>query len=362
MGKLWRGGVIDRRRAYVYRTGRNRHHRARRSDNQEAGLGETAARDAPSQYKLIGAFAAVYIIWGSTYLAIKFAIETVPPFTMAGTRFLLAGTILYALARATGAPAPARTLGRSALVIGALLLMGGNGAVTWSQQRIPSGVAALLVTITPCWMVLLDWLRPQGTRPTGPIVLGLLLGLGGVALLIGPEQLMGGGRVDLVGAGVLILGSLSWATGSIYSRHAEVPARPLLATGMQMLCGGTILLVAGQLTGEAARLDAGAISAKSILAFAYLVVFGAIVGYSAYVWLLRASTPARVSTYAYVNPVVAVLLGWALGGESITPRMLTAALIIIGGVALITLSRQPGPGPGPSAGALRTRRGSGAGD
>ncbi|MCI0436969.1 MAG: EamA family transporter [Gemmatimonadetes bacterium] len=304
-------------------------------------------------WKLVAAFAAVYLIWGSTYLAIKFAIQTMPPFTMAGVRFLIAGTILYGFARATAPTRPDRAHWKTALVIGALLLMGGNGAVTWSQQRIPSGVAALLVTITPCWMVLLDWLRPGGTRPTAPIVVGLVLGLAGVGLLIGPESLMGGERVDLIGAGVLLIGSISWASGSIYSRHANTPARPLLATGMQMLCGGSILLAAGLLAGEATRIDLAAVSARSLLALAYLIVFGAIIGYSAYVWLLRASTPARVSTYAYVNPVIAVFLGWVLADEPLTPRMLVAALVIIVGVALITLSRQPAaPGPSPSTGSI----------
>ena len=321
---------------------------------REAGLTGTSARGVPPLWKLVAAFAAVYIIWGSTYLAIKFAIETMPPFTMAGTRFLTAGAILYVFARARGAAAPRGVHWVSALVIGTLLLMGGNGAVTWSQQRIPSGVAALLVTITPCWMVLLDWLRPDGTRPTRPIVLGLMLGLSGVALLIGPESLMGGGRVDPIGAAVLLAGSVSWATGSIHSRHARVPSRPLLATGMQMLCGGSVLLIAGRIAGESS-IDVAHVSLRSVLAFAYLVVFGAIIGYSAYVYLLRVSTPARASTYAYVNPVVAVFLGWALAGESLTPRMLVAALVIVSGVALITLSRQPGAAPGssPSTAAIR---------
>jgi len=300
---------------------------------------------------VIAAFAAVYLIWGSTYLAIRFAIETLPPFLMAGTRFIIAGGLLYVWARWRGAERPEAKHWQSAAIIGALLLMGGNGAVVWAEQRIPSGIAALLVAIVPCWMVLVDWIRPGGTTPTGQIVAGLLLGLGGIALLVGPESLMGGGRVDAVGTVALLFGSLCWAAGSIYSRHAAVPRGPVVATGMQMLCGGVILTFAGFMTGEASRVHVDAISLKSVLALVYLILVGAIVGYTAYVWLLRASTPAKVSTYAYVNPVVAVFLGWLFAGEPLSVRIFVAAGVIVAGVALITLSRQPRAitGPGPSA-------------
>jgi drug/metabolite transporter (DMT)-like permease len=228
--------------------------------------------------------------------------------------------------------------------------------VTWAELRIPSGVAALMVAITPCWMVLLEWLRPGGTRPTLQIVLGLTLGLAGIALLVGPQSIMGGDRVDPVGAGVLLLGSLAWATGSIYSKHARVPEGPFLATGMQMLCGGTMLLLLGAMTGDFVQLDVSGITMRSVLAFVYLIVFGAIVGYSAYIWLLRVTTPARVSTYAYVNPVVAVVLGWAFAGEALTARMGIAAVVIVAGVALITLSHVPRSVPGPSPGTSGTER------
>jgi drug/metabolite transporter (DMT)-like permease len=289
---------------------------------------------------VIAAFAAVYIIWGSTYLAIRFAIETMPPFLMAGFRFLVAGGLILGWAALRGMERPTFEQWKSALVIGTLLLMGGNGAVVFAEQTVPSGIAALMVAVTPCWMVLIDWLRPGGPRPTLAIVIGLLLGLGGVALLLGPESLLGGGRVDLLGTVVLMIGCLCWSSGSIYSRHAKVPRSPMVGTGMQMVSGGAVLVLASALTGEFSRVDPAAFTTKSVLAFAYLIVFGAIIGYSAYIWLLRASTPARVSTYAYVNPVVAVMLGWLLAGEAMTLRMLVAALVILGGVALITLSRQ----------------------
>jgi drug/metabolite transporter (DMT)-like permease len=305
----------------------------------DPGAGTANGADAPPLKQVIAAFAAVYIVWGSTYLAIRFAIETLPPLLMAGVRFVIAGSFLYGWARWRGAGKPRLEHWRSAAVIGALLLLGGNGAVTWAEQFIPSGIAALLIAVVPCWMVLIDWVRPGGPPPTVQIAAGLVLGLVGVALLIGPESLMGGDRIDVTGAAVVLGGSMSWAAGSILSRHVKVPSRPLLATGIQMLCGGALLILAGLLSGEAARIDASAISAKSVLALIYLILIGAIVGYSAYIWLLRVSTPARVSTYAYVNPVVAVLLGWLFAGETVSPRVIAAAAVIVAGVALITLSR-----------------------
>ncbi|HEX6132678.1 MAG TPA: drug/metabolite exporter YedA [Longimicrobiales bacterium] len=294
----------------------------------------------PSRTKILAAFAAVYLIWGSTYLAIRYAIETLPPFLMAGTRFLAAGALLYAWSSVRAPRRPTRGEWSAALVIGALLLLGGNGAVVWAEQTVPSGVAALLVAITPCWMVLLDWVWHGSARPGARTILGLLLGFGGIVLLIGPSAIAGAGHVPVAGAAVLMLGSLSWATGSIYSKRAQSPPGGLLFTGMQMLCGGALLVVAGTVTGELTRLDPAAVSLRSLLALGYLLVFGSIIGYTAYVWLLRVSTPARVSTYAYVNPVVAVLLGWAIAGEALTPRMGVAAIVIIAGVALITIEEQ----------------------
>ena len=292
--------------------------------------------------KLVVAYAAIYVIWGSTYLAILFAIETLPPFLMAGVRFLIAGGLLYAWARLHGRAAPpTRAQWIATAIIGLLMLSAGNGLLVWSETRVASGVAALLVGIVPCWMVLIDWLRPRGTRPTFQIVLGLALGLAGMFWLIGPDALLGGGRADFLGAGAVLLGSLSWAAGSIYSRHAVSSPSPFFATAMQMLAGGALLLLLGVALGEPWRFDPAAFSTKSIAGLAYLIVFGSIVAFTAYVWLLRVSTPARVSTYAYINPVVAVFLGWSLAGEPLTPRMLVAAAVIVSGVALITLAPRP---------------------
>ncbi len=290
---------------------------------------------APRRVTLVSAFAAVYVIWGSTYLAIRFAIETLPPFLMAGVRFVIAGGILYAVARALGAGRPERLHWRSAAIIGGLLLLGGNGGVVWAEQTVPSGLTALIVAIVPLWMVLLDWLRGTGSRPGLGMAVGLLFGFVGVGFLVGPGGLGGGERIDPIGAGVVVLASLLWAIGSLYSRKAELPASQTLATGMEMFAGGVLLLVVAAGTGELGRFDPSAVSTRSLWALAYLIVFGAIVAFSAYVWLLKATTPARAATYAYVNPVVAVALGWALASEPLSPRIFVAGAMIVAAVVLI---------------------------
>ncbi|MBI4512744.1 MAG: drug/metabolite exporter YedA [Gemmatimonadetes bacterium] len=295
-------------------------------------------QSTPRRGSVVAGFTAVYLVWGSTYLAIRYAIETLPPLMMAGTRFLVAGTILYAWVRLRRGQRPDRGHWLPATVVGGLLLLGGNGALSWSEQRVPSGLAALIVASVPIWMVLLDALAPHGARPRRGVIAGLVLGFGGLVMLVGPGRLAGGGRVDLIGAGVLLTGSISWALGSLYSRSARLPTSPLLATAMEMLAGGVLLLSVGALTGEAWRVDLSAVSPRSILALGYLVAFGSLVGFTTYIWLLRVSTPARVSTYAYVNPLVALFLGWALAGEALTGRTLIAAATILGAVALITTS------------------------
>lgn len=299
----------------------------------------TDSTSAPPRFALLTAFAIIYLIWGSTFLGILFAIQTLPPFLMASARFFVAGGLLYAWSRlVTGAAAPTRAEWGTTAVIGVLLLVGGNGLLVWSEQRLPSGVAALFVGTVPCFMALIDWLRPGGLRPSGHVIAGLLLGLLGLVWLVGPDALMGGGRADFIGAAVVVLCSFSWAAGSIYSRHVVMPRSPFLSTAMQMLAGGVVLLLLSVLLGEPWHFDANAVSVRSLLGLSYLIVFGSIVAFSAYIWLLRVSTPARVSTYAYVNPVVAVLLGWALAGEALTMRIGIAAAIIVSGVALITLA------------------------
>jgi drug/metabolite transporter (DMT)-like permease len=307
------------------------------------------SHDAPSRLALVSAFAAIYLIWGSTYLAIRFAIETLPPFLMAGVRFLIAGGVMYLWARRRGAAAPSRLHWRSAAIVGCLLLVGGNGGVVWAQQRVPSGMAALLVSLVPLWIVLLDWVRPGGVRPGPSLVLGVLAGLAGVVWLVGPERALGAERLDPVGTAVLVFACLCWATGSLYSRGAPLPSAPALGIAMEMLVGGVVLTLLGLAAGEAGTVDLAAASARSWLALAYLVVFGSLIGFSAYVWLLRVADTAKVATYAYVNPVIAMFLGWLLAGEALTLRAASAAAVILGAVALITLQRRPGgTGSGPA--------------
>lgn len=299
----------------------------------------TTAPVAHSRLALVGAFAILYVVWGSTYLAIRFAIETMPPFLMASARFLLAGALLYAWARfVAGAAKPTRAQWIATAVCGLLMLLGGNGLVVWAELRVPSGVAALILAIEPACIVLLDWLRPKGTRPGAQVAVGLVGGLAGVAWLVGPESLAGAGRIDALGATALVVAGVSWSLGTIYQRQAPMPASPALSTGMQMLGGGVGLLLVGAVLGEWQNFDASAFSLRSLGGFFYLVIFGSIVAFSTYVWLLRVSTPARASTFAYVNPVVAMLLGAALADEALTPRMIVAAGIIIASVALITLA------------------------
>jgi drug/metabolite transporter (DMT)-like permease len=296
---------------------------------------ETTGTLRASVLKVALALGAVYVIWGSTYLAIRFAIETIPPFLMAAARYLTAGALLYGWARFRGAPRPSLLHWRSAVMVGALLLLGGNGGVVWAEQRVDSGLAALLISTEPLWIVLLFWLS-SGRKPLHPrVIVGLLLGLAGMVLLVRP----GGSGVDLLGAAAVMLASLSWAAGSFYGQRAPIPDSPLAATGMQMLAGGSLLLLASTLTGEPARFVLAEVSTRSLLALAYLTVFGAIVAFTAYVWLLRVASPVLVSTYAYVNPVVAVFLGWALAGEPLSAGMLGAAAVILVGVVLITTSQ-----------------------
>lgn len=290
--------------------------------------------------RLVAAFAAVYLIWGSTYLAIRFAVETLPPLLMAGARFVIAGTILLLWSRLRerdGGPSARDWL--TGLVSGALLLLGGNGAVVWAEQRVPSGIAALLVAIVPLWMVLLDWMRAGGRRPATLVFVGLGLGLVGLGLLVGPDALHGGGAIDVAGAGILVLGSLSWAVGSLYTQRAPKPSSPNRGSGTQMFAGGVCLLVVALVTGEGAQLDLAHASTRSLLGFAYLVTFGSLIGFTAYLYLLAHTTAAKAATYAYVNPVVAVLLGWAFANEPVTSRTLVAAAVILAGVAIITLAR-----------------------
>jgi drug/metabolite transporter (DMT)-like permease len=292
-----------------------------------------------SRAQIIAAFASIYIIWGSTYLAIRYAIETIPPFVMGGTRFLVSGVLLYWWARSRGASRPTKLHWRNAVIAGGFLLLGGNGAVVWAEQYVPSGLTALLVSILPFWLVIIEWVRPPRRRPTGAVLVGLVLGFIGIVVLVGPGNVGGQGDVRPLGALVLIVGSLSWAIGSFWSRDAKLPESALLTTGMEMLGGGALLIIVGVLTGELSHLDVHQVSRASTIGLVYLITFGSLLGFTSYIWLLDKVSPAHLGTYAYVNPIVAVLLGWAIAGERLSIRTGVAAAIVICAVALITSAR-----------------------
>jgi drug/metabolite transporter (DMT)-like permease len=284
------------------------------------------------------ALVAVYLIWGSTYLVIRYAVETTPPFLMAAVRFIISGGFLYGCCRARGDPAPTAREWQSAAIIGAFLVVGGNGGVVWAAQFIPSSLSALLVATVPLWMLLMDAIKPHGEIPGLTAGVGILIGFCGVVLLIGWSA-DEAGSMTLWGAAVVVLASLSWSIGSLYSRNATLPASQLLATATEMLAGGVIQFVVAIILGEWQSFDVNAVSRRSVLALIYLTVIGS-GAFVAYIWLLRVAPTPLVATYAYVNPLVAVLLGYFLAQEPFTPRTLFAAALIIGSVISVSLPRK----------------------
>jgi drug/metabolite transporter (DMT)-like permease len=296
------------------------------------------------------ALIAVYIVWGSTYLAIRFAIETIPPFISAGIRFLVSGLILYTWRRLSGDPAPRKIEWRSAAIVGLLLLLGGNGGLVWAEQRIPSGIASLFIATAPLWMVLIDSLRPGGKRAGLLTWVGVLLGFVGIVLLANPWQAHTAGSppLDPIGMLVLVTASLSWSIGSLYSRNAPLPRSPILGTGMEMLVGSLGLFIMATLTGEWGQLNLAEVSLRSIGGLSYLIFFGSGIGFVAYTWLLRNAPTTIVATYAYVNPVVALMLGSLIANETLGWNEVISAAVIISGVVLMTtaktlMERKPTP-------------------
>ena len=282
------------------------------------------------------ALIAIYLAWGSTYLAIHFAVESIPPFFMTGVRFLVAGLILYTWRRLAGDPAPTRAQWRSGAIIGNLLLVGGIGGVTWAEQYVPSGISALLISATPLWIVLIEALRPGGSRPTWLTTTGVVIGLVGISILIDPVKTTGQQHgYNLLGVAALLLAALSWSIGSIYSRGANLPKSGLLGNGMELLAGSAGSFLLGLVTGEAGRLNIAAITLRSVAGLAYLIVVGSLIGFVCYTWLLRVAPTTLVVTYAYVNPLVAVILGSLLAQEVLTPRVLIATPLILAAVVLI---------------------------
>ena len=287
------------------------------------------------------ALLALYIVWGSTYLAIRFAVETIPPFMHASLRFLISGAILYAWRLAAGDPAPTAGNWKSTAIVGAALLLGGNGLVAWAEQTVPSGIAALLITTSPFWLVLFESMRAGGTKPTWQAILGLIVGFAGVFILIGPAEFIGGeSSFDTFGVILLLLAPLFWSMGSIYAKGADMPKSTLLSTGMQMLTGAVALFLVSLVRGELNGFNLGDVTVRSWLALLYLITFGSLIGFVSYGWLLHNAPISLVSTYAYVNPVVAVLLGSLFADEPLNGRTLIAAAIIIGSVVLINSARQ----------------------
>lgn len=278
---------------------------------------------------------AVYIVWGSTYLAIRVVVETIPPLLAAGTRWVVAGGILFALAARSGWERPTWRQVRASTIVGIALLLGGNGLVSVAERRISSGMAALLVATVPLFVALFEWMTAR-VRPRPVIVAGMALGFAGTAVLVRPQS--GSGSVDIVGAFTVLAAAATWAAGSLYARNADLPARPITSTALQMVCGGVAIFIVASVGGEWSRLDTDHVSRASLLGVLYLIVFGSLVGFTSYAWLIRNARTSVVTTYAYVNPLVAVFLGTLILDEAITVTTLAGGAIIIAAVALIVVA------------------------
>ena len=288
------------------------------------------------------ALLALYIVWGSTYLGIKVAIETIPPFFHASIRFLISGMILVIWQRSAGHAMPTRKQWVSAAIIGTLLLLGGNGLVSWAEQFIPSGIAALIIGSMPMFLVVAEALRPNGVKPTWRAIIGLLIGFVGIFILVGPAEISGSStKLNTFGVIALLGACVTWASGSVYSKTADLPKSSLMNTGAQMLMGSVSLLIVSLLTGELHGWDIAAVSSRSIYGLTYLILVGSLVGFASYGWLLQNAPISLVATYAYVNPIVAVFLGNWIGDEPLEPRIWIAAAIIIGSVIFINTGSKP---------------------
>ncbi len=288
------------------------------------------------------ALLALYIVWGSTYLGIKVAIETIPPFFHGSIRFLISGIILVVWQKSAGQSMPTRKQWISAAIIGTLLLLGGNGLVSWAEQFIPSGIAALIIGSMPMFLVVAEALRPKGVKPTWRAIVGLLIGFAGIFILVGPAEISGSTtKLNPLGVIALLGACVTWASGSIYSKTADLPKSSLMNTGAQMLMGSVSLMIASLLTGELNGWDITAVSSRSIYGLSYLILIGSLVGFASYGWLLQNAPISLVATYAYVNPIVAVFLGNWIGNEPLEPRIWIAAAIIIGSVIFINTGSKP---------------------
>ena len=299
-------------------------------------MNEPSPTKAPTAM-LIAAFATIYLLWGSTYTAIRIVVETLPPFLAAGVRFLIAGGLMLAWLAARGTPLPSRAQWRNAVIAGTLMLVGGNGLVMWAERTLSSGFTALLIALVPVWFALLDWARPQGARPQMKTVAGIFVGFLGIALLVQARGGLASMTGQWAGALAIMVSGFCWAGGSIYAKHSAPGGSPWMNSAAQMICGGVGLLLVASVRGEPWNTNWSHVSGRSIAALGYLVVFGSWIAFSAYVWLLHNTTPVRLSTYAYVNPIIAVFLGWVLLGEKVNSGMLWAAAVIVLGVVTITV-------------------------
>jgi drug/metabolite transporter (DMT)-like permease len=288
------------------------------------------------------AFLAIYLVWGSTYLAIRYAVETIPPLFVAGTRHLIAGALLLAWCWWKGLR-PTAAQWRASLIVGALFFLGGHGLLHWAEQVVPSGLAALLIATEPIMIAILVALAGQA-RITLPVASGMLLGLAGIALLM-QADVSGAGRNQLIGSAAILLGTLSWAVGIIYSNRGKLHPHPVMSAAMSLLAGAALLILTGIVVGEGTRLSLATVSFKSFASLLYLVFFGSLVAFTAYVWLLQRCSPTLVATHTYVNPIVAVLLGWALAGEPLTIRTALAGLLVLAAIGLLGRGTQRGAIP-----------------
>lgn len=288
------------------------------------------------RWKTLLAFAIIYFVWGSTYLAIRIGVREVPPFLLAGMRFFVAGGVLYAWMRATGTPSPTRREWAAVTLPAVLLFAVDYGLVFWAEQRVPSGITAVIMATIPVFMALADILFLRTSRLTLRLAFALMVGIGGVAVLVSHAKNLGEGAVDSSGAIALLVGAVSWSVASVLSRKLPLPESKVMSSGAQMLAGGILLTLTAAMLGEFRGFHMQTVSVRAWLALAYLIVAGSIVAFTAYVWLIHHESPTKVGTYAYVNPVVAVVIGYFLGGEAIGARTVLGTLLILVSVVVIT--------------------------
>jgi drug/metabolite transporter (DMT)-like permease len=285
----------------------------------------------PSKGRVLAAYAAVYVIWGSTYLAIRYAIETIPPFLMMGVRSILAGSILLFWSRKSGIRV-AREQWVPLVLVAVLFFVLGHGLLAWAQKSVASGLAAVLIASDPLWIALIESFVIKGFRLRSRQIIGLTIGFAGIVLLFLPGQVI---RMDTLGGAMILLSAISWSIGAVYSRVATIPKVARVASGSELILGGLFLVLIALVLGEFQSFHLSDVSLRSFLALSYLVIFGSVVTFTAYVWLLGVTSATRVATHTYVNPVIAVFLGWGLAGEQFTLTMMIASVVILLSVYLV---------------------------